>query len=100
MNLILTPLCLKSMYSFFMGSTPIENDGDKESPRTSALLRTLDIACVSLLMAFPIPYSTSVLSIVDVILSTKLIDSFSDSLFFIVFVQYPYMCYMLHPLLF
>ena len=46
-----------------MDSTPIENDGDKESPQTSALLRTLDITCVSLPMAFSMPYSTSVRSV-------------------------------------
>src|SRR4051812_18778555 len=68
MNLVLTPLLLKSMYPFFIDSTPIEKEGDKESPQTQVQFFTLDITSASLSMAFSMPYNTSVISIDEALL--------------------------------
>src|SRR3954447_11177123 len=48
----LTALFLKSIYPFFICSTPIEKDGDNESPQTSAFFLTLNITWINLSIAF------------------------------------------------
>src|SRR5215218_2240659 len=77
MNRIVTPLLLKSIYPFLISSTPIEKDGDKESPHTSALFLTLDMLRTSPSMAFSSPYHISVFSLDCCCCATGVVVEFS-----------------------
>jgi hypothetical protein len=55
MNLIITPLILKSLYPSFTGATPIEKAGEFESAQTNASFCTLDIACKRIFIAVSSP---------------------------------------------
>jgi hypothetical protein len=49
------------MYAFFIGSKPIQTDGDVESPHAPQLFIVLEKTCSNLFAVFSPPYKTSVI---------------------------------------